>query len=316
MTSVYEKALNHCIKETYFTNFKKNKGKVRDVFDLDKRLLMVSTDRLSAFDRFVTTIPFKGQVLNSISQYWFEKTRHLVKNHMLACPYSNAMMVKKVKVFPIEFVVRGYLTGSTSTSIWTLYQQGERRFGDFRLKEGMKKNDKLPEPILTPTTKDLAHDRPINKHDILQAGLMSEDDYLQVEEIALSIYDFANTELIDRDLILVDTKMEFGKDEHGNIILVDELLTPDSSRYWRNSNFMTLQEKGLEPDNFDKEKIRLWLKTVCSPYEDETLPEVPEKLIIDIAKTYVSLFEMITKMPFNFEAPTFRGELQLISEEA
>lgn len=309
-----KEALNACIKDTHFSTFPKRSGKARDLYSLGKRLLMVSTDRLSAFDRFVTTIPYKGQVLNQISQFWFEKTRHLIKNHLIACPYHNAMMVKKLTVFPIEFIVRGYLTGSTSTSIWTLYQQGQRTFGELTLPDGMKKNAPLPQPILTPTSKEALGDKPLNKDEILKLGLMSEEEYLKAESTLLSVFQFASDLLMERDLILVDSKFELAKDNEGSLVLVDELLTPDSSRYWRNSNFLSLYEKGEEPDNFDKERLRLWLTRQCSPYQDKTLPDIPDELRLELSKLYITLYEMITGDHFDCNAPVFGGALELLED--
>ncbi len=306
--------LNACIKETHFSKFPKTAGKVRDLYDFGKRLLIVSTDRLSAFDRFITTIPYKGQVLNSISRFWFEQTRHLVKNHLIACPYDNSMMVKKLSVFPVEFIVRGYLTGSTNTSIWTLYQKGQRQFGEITLPDGMKKNDPLPHPILTPTSKDALHDKPLEKDEIIGLGLISEEDYLKTESTVLSLFDFASSLLIERDLILVDTKFELAKDSEGSLVLVDEVLTPDSSRYWRNSNYMSLHEKEDEPDNFDKERIRLWLNEHCNPYQDKDLPHIPDELRMELSKVYVDLYEMITGHPLDKGAPLFGAKPQLMAE--
>ncbi len=298
-------ALDSCIEKTSMSKLKKTTGKVRDIYDLGQELLLVTTDRLSAFDRSITTIPFKGQVLNQLSKFWFNKTKHIVSNHMLETPYANTMRVKKYQVFPIEFVVRSYITGSTNTSLWTLYSQGEREFGGVTLDEGLQKNSKLLEPILTPTTKAIAGDKPIEKDEIIALGLMSAKDWHNASAIALQLFDEASNISLKQGLILVDTKFELGKDKNGNIILVDEALTPDSSRYWRLSNFDERIKNGLEPDNFDKELIRLWYKEVCDPYSDKELPKTSDELRVKVAGIYISLYEQMTGEQFNFNEKSF-----------
>jgi phosphoribosylaminoimidazole-succinocarboxamide synthase len=298
---VYVNELPHTIKKTGLALKNRVEGKVRDIYDLQDKLLLVTTDRLSAFDRRLTTVPFKGQVLNQISAFWFEQTKDIVPNHMLSMPYANAMLVKKIKVFPIEFVVRGYITGSTNTSLWTLYQEGERQFGGRVLPDNLTKHQKLPEPLLTPTTKAVEGDRPIEREGIIQEGFMSEEDWEKASAIALKLFDKASKMAKERDLILVDTKFEMGKDEEGNIVLVDEALTPDSSRYWRASNYQAHIAKGEDPDNFDKEMIRLWYKKQCDPYKDKLLPDAPDELRVQVSKIYVALYEQMTGRQFQFD---------------
>ena len=287
-------ALDKTVSHTSLNLGTKINGKVRDIYDLGEELLLVTTDRLSAFDRNLTTIPFKGQVLNQISRYWFNRTKHIVANHMIDTPYANAMRVKNLKVFPIEFVVRGYITGSTNTSLWTLYHNGLRNVSGIVLPEGLEKNSKLPKPLLTPTTKSNFGDAPIEQEDILASNLMSEKDWEMASRIAFKLYEYGSEEALKKDFILVDTKFELGKDEHGNIFVLDELLTPDSSRYWRASNLAQRKSCGLAPDNFDKDIVRAWYKNNCDPYKDKKLPEAPDELRVKLASAYINFYELIT----------------------
>lgn len=289
--------LDHCITATNYPG-KKHVGKVRDTYDQGDKLLLVTTDRLSAFDRALTAIPFKGQVLNQISAWWFKKTEHIIPNHVIAIPEPNIMLTKKCKVFPIEFIVRAYATGSTSTSLWTHYEKGEREYCGHKLPEGLTKNQPLPRTILTPTTKEIEHDQPLSANDILQQKLMTKQDWEYVSKIALQLFNFGSKIATERSMILVDTKYEFGKDKEGNILLIDELHTPDSSRYWRASTYQVRLAEGKEPDNFDKEIVRLWYKQHCDPYKDKTLPPAPKELIIKLAERYIQLYEMITGEKF------------------
>ena len=268
--------LNSCLRETSLPA-KKYSGKVRDTYDLKDRLLIVTTDRLSAFDRALTSIPFKGQVLNQTSLFWFKQTEHIIPNHIINSPDPNAVIVKKCQVFPVEFVVRGYITGTTNTSLWTHYHKGERQYCGHPLPEGLKKNQKLPQPILTPTTKAKDHDQPLSETEILSQGLMTAKDWEIASTAALELFNDGSNLAASRNLILVDTKYEFGKDKDGNILLVDEIHTPDSSRYWRESNYQERIDNNQEPDNFDKELIRLWYKNHCDPYNDEVLPTPPKE---------------------------------------
>lgn len=309
----FENGLKRVIAETNISAFDKASGKVRDIYDLGERLLMVTTDRLSAFDKCLTTIPFKGQVLNQISRFWFEMTAPIVRNHMVATPYANAMLVKKIDVFPVEFVVRAYITGSTNTSLWTLYQNGERHFSDTVLPEGLKKNMPLAEPLLTPSTKSSEGDRPINGEAIIKEGLMTEQQWQKTSSIALALFDFASQKVRERGLILVDTKFEFGVNQNGDVVLVDEVLTPDSSRYWLQKTYQQRLKQGLEPENFDKEIIRLWYKDHCDPYGDTPLPKTPDNLRIALAKTYVSLYEKITGLAFNFADVVLGNEAETLN---
>lgn len=293
-------ALTGCLTDTDFAFGKKYGGKVRDTYDLGDKLAMITTDRLSAFDRHLTSIPYKGQALNLTSAWWFEQTEKIVPNHLIAVPDPNVMIVKKCQVFPIEFVVRGYITGTTNTSLWTQYQQGIRTYCGITFPEGLRKNQQLEVPVLTPTTKDTVHDKPISPAEIVAEGWMSQADLDEVSALALTLFQFGSTMAAKHGLILVDTKYEFGRDNDGRIIVVDEIHTPDSSRYWLADSFAERFAKQQEPENIDKEFLRLWFAKNCDPYQDKILPQAPEELIVTLASRYVQLYEMITGNPFAF----------------
>ena len=274
------------------------KGKVRDVYDLGDSLAFITTDRQSAFDRHLALVPFKGQVLTQTSFFWFEHTRDIVPNHLIARPDPNVIIGRKLQVFPVEFVVRGFLTGVTSTSVWTAYKKGEREFCGNNLPEGMVKNQAFLEPLLTPTTKDDTHDQKITPAEIVAQGRMTQREWDEVSQIALSLFKRGQETAAKRHLILVDTKYEFGKDERGNIFLCDEIHTPDSSRYWLHDSYEARFKAGEEPEYIDKEFLRLWFKENCDPYHDETLPAAPEDLIVELSGRYIKLYEMITGSEF------------------
>jgi phosphoribosylaminoimidazole-succinocarboxamide synthase len=298
-------AIPHCLTTTDLPlpGARKYTGKVRDTYDLtpndpNGQLLLLTTDRQSGFDRLLGAIPFKGQVLNRTSLYWFEQTAHLVPNHVLASPHANALLARKCRVLPIEFVVRGYLTGSTDTSIWTKYQTGERTFADTTLPEGMRKNQPLPTQLITPTTKEAAHDRPITPAEIVAEGWLTQAQWDFCAEATLKLFRFGQTVAAQRGLILVDTKYEFGLDPDGQIRLIDEIHTPDSSRYWLAGTYEQRLGEGREPDMIDKEFFRLWFRERCDPYKDATLPTPPPDLIAELASRYIQLFETITAQEF------------------
>mmetsp|Transcript_28741 Transcript_28741/g.35001 ORF Transcript_28741/g.35001 Transcript_28741/m.35001 type:complete len:344 (+) Transcript_28741:146-1177(+) len=280
----------------------KKSGKVRDQYDLGDRLALLTTDRQSGFDRMLASVPYKGQVLNLTSAFWFDTTKDLMDNHILSIPHPNVSIVKKCKPFPIEFVVRSYMTGSTSTSIWKNYESGTRLYCGHVLPDGMTKNQKLAANIVTPTTKDEVHDRPISREEIISEGLMTEGDYDTCANAALAIFNKAQAIVAEKGLILVDTKFEMGKDEeNGKIIVIDEMLTPDSSRYWLKNSYEVRIAGGLEPENIDKEFLRLWFKDHCDPYNDEVLPEAPKDLVCELSRRYIMLYEMITGKEFEFD---------------
>jgi phosphoribosylaminoimidazole-succinocarboxamide synthase len=296
-------AIPHCLTSTNLPLPHKYPGKVRDTYDLDPhheqgRLLLITTDRQSGFDRNLAAVPFKGQVLNRTSLYWFEQTRHIIANHVLSSPHANALLARKCRVLPIEFVVRGYLTGSTDTSIWTQYQQGQRDFGGLTLPDGMLKNHALPHNIITPTTKEKSHDRPITPAEIINEEWLSEAEWAFASTKALELFAFGQQLAATRGLILVDTKYEFGLTPDNEIILIDEIHTPDSSRYWLSDSYTERLAAGLEPNMIDKEFLRLWFREHCDPYKDEVLPTPPDDLIAELASRYIQLFEKITATEF------------------
>uniref|UniRef100_A0ACD5Z6X4 Uncharacterized protein n=1 Tax=Avena sativa TaxID=4498 RepID=A0ACD5Z6X4_AVESA len=264
------------------------KGKVRDVYESGQHLVLVTTDRQSAFDRVLASIPFKGQVLNKTSLWWFNRTGHITPNAVVSCPDKNVTIAKRCSVFPVEFVVRGFVTGSTGTSLWTVYNKGVRNYCGNVIPDGMAKNEKLAENILTPTTKAADHDVPITPDEIVKSGLMSKYDFDEARSKALSLFEYGQQVALENGVILVDTKYEFGKTADGTIVLIDEVHTPDSSRYWIANSYEERFESGLEPENVDKEFLRLWFKNNCNPYEDKVLPEAPEELVSELAWRYVS----------------------------
>ncbi len=292
--------LPYCLTKTELTVGKRYQGKVRDTYDLGDKLLLVTTDRQSAFDRVIAAVPYKGQVLNLTSAWWFEQTEHLVPNHLIAIPDPNVIIAKKCDVFPIEFVVRGYITGTTSTSLWTQYKNGVRNYCGIQFPEGLKKNERLAQPVLTPTTKETEHDRPISPEEIIREGWMSQSDWSQASAAAMRLFEFGSQVAAKHGLILVDTKYEFGRDQDGNIVVIDEMHTSDSSRYWLSHNYEARLAEGKEPDNIDKEFLRLWFVDHCDPYQDAVLPEAPEALILTLASRYIALYEKITGRNFNY----------------
>ncbi len=295
-----KQALPYCLTETNLAIGKKYQGKVRDTYDLGDKLVLITTDRQSAFDRVLASVPYKGQVLNLTSDWWFEKTEHIIPNHVLAIPDPNVTIAKKCTVFPIEFVVRGYITGTTSTSLWTQYQKGVRHYCGNDIPEGLKKNQRLAKPMLTPTTKEEHHDRPISPREIVTEGWMTAEDWEAASAAAMKLFEFGMQTAAKHGLILVDTKYEMGKDADGNIVLIDEIHTPDSSRYWLANSYEERFANQLEPENIDKEFLRLWFVDHCDPYNDKVLPSAPEELIIKLSQRYIQLFEMITGSQFHF----------------
>ena len=278
----------------------KRVGKVRDQYDLGDTVALITTDRQSAFDRVLASIPFKGQVLNLTSAWWFEQTKHIIPNHVIDVPDFNVTLAKKCDVFPVEFVVRGYITGSTETSLWTVYNKGDREYCGNILPEGLVKNQKLTANMLTPTTKEEHHDRPIAPPEIVSEGWMTQEDWDYCSEKALELFAFGQKKAAENGMILVDTKYEMGRDAKGTIRLIDEIHTPDSSRYWIAKTYNERMAARQEPQNIDKEFLRLWFVDNCDPYNDETLPEAPDKLVAELSSRYIYLYETITGEVFPF----------------
>ena len=292
--------LNNTLTETTLDRGKKRAGKVRDQYALGDKIALITTDRQSAFDRVLASIPFKGQVLNLTSAWWFEQTKDIIPNQVINIPDPNITLAKNCEVFPIEFVVRGYITGSTSTSLWTVYNNGDREYCGNILSEGLVKNQKLDSNMLTPTTKEEHHDRPISPNDIVREGWMTQTDWEYCSQKALELFEYGQKKAAENGMILVDTKYEMGKAENGEIVLIDEIHTPDSSRYWIAETYNERIASGNEPQNIDKEFLRLWFVDNCDPYNDEVLPAAPEDLIVELSSRYIYLYETITGQLFPF----------------
>ena len=303
--------LNNTLTETELGTIQKKTGKVRDQYDLKELLALITTDRQSAFDRVLAAIPFKGQVLNLTSAWWFDQTKHIIGNHVVSVADPNVIIAKKCAVFPIEFVVRGFITGSTSTSLWTVYNNGDREYCGNKLPEGLKKNEKLKRNMLTPTTKEEHHDRPISPEEIVSENWMTQEDWDYCSQKALELFEFGQKKAEESGLVLVDTKYEMGKDEGGNILLIDEIHTPDSSRYWIAETYEERMSNGQEPQNIDKEFLRLWFVDNCDPYNDKEIPPAPNDLVIELSSRYIYLYETITGsvFPFPDHGKTVQGRI-------
>ncbi|WP_136682379.1 phosphoribosylaminoimidazolesuccinocarboxamide synthase [Falsirhodobacter xinxiangensis] len=275
-------------------------GKVRDCYDISGgRRILISSDRISAFDRILTSIPWKGQVLTQMARWWFEQTADIAPNHVLEYPDANVVIGKLVTILPVEIVVRGYLAGTTGTSVLTLYKQGVRQMYGHVLPDGLRDNQALPQPIITPTSKafDGGHDEPLDEATIVAQGLLTQEQWNTVSKMALALFARGQEIAAQRGLILVDTKYEFGVDENGTILLADEIHTPDSSRYWHAASYVQAFEDGTRPASFDKDVIRSWVAARCDPYADE-IPEIPAEMIAATAAAYVEAYETITGEPF------------------
>ena len=296
-------------------------GKVRDCYiDRDKgERIIVVTDRLSAFDAVVGTIPSKGQVLNQLAQFWFEQTAHLAPNHMLRVPDPNVMIARECTPLPVELVMRAYLTGVTSTSIWKAYEQGARTFCGHALPEGMTKNQPLPRPILTPSTKAAKgdHDVSVSRDELLAMGRIDRtapssggaDERAWVPLIEPALFDRAaklaealfaagQAHAATRGLILADTKYEMGVDPSGTLVLIDEIHTPDSSRYWHADDYEARRARGEEPRSLDKEFVRRWLADVAKWTGDGPPPVMPDDIRLEAAKRYIASYELVTGRAF------------------
>ena len=294
------------------------RGKVRDNYDLpDGRRIIIASDRLSAFDRALAVIPDKGRVLTQTARYWFEKTKDICPNHVLAYPDPNVVIGKRLDILPVEIVVRGYLAGTTGTSLLTLYKKGVRQVYGLSLPDGLRDNQALPEPVITPTSKafDGGHDEPLSPDEIVANGLLTADQWDTVSRYALALFARGQAIAAERGLILVDTKYEFGTDEEGRIILADEIHTPDSSRYWIAESYPSSFEKGERPQSFDKDFVRAWVAERCDPYVDH-IPEIPQSLVEETSKVYIKAYEAITGETFvpddSGESPSVRVHDNLV----
>ena len=277
----------------------KFEGKVRDNYVSGDRRTIVVTDRVSCFDVVVGTLPFKGQVLNQIAAFWFEKTAQLAPNHLIAVPDPNVSIVRECRPLPVEFVVRAYLTGSTSTSIWTAYQRGLREYCGHRLPDGLRRHERLPRPLLTPTTKAPrgAHDEPVSRAEILARGLIPEARYDEAERLVMALFAEGSRWAEQRGLVLVDTKYELALDAGDRLVVIDEIHTPDSSRYWYRDAYHRARSEGRDPEALDKEYVRRWLAE--RGYRGEgPIPEIPVDVRCEAARRYIEAFETISGRDF------------------
>lgn len=292
-----EAALPGVLTDTELPGLERSlRGKVRDNYDLpDGRRLIIATDRQSAFDQVLAAVPFKGQVLTSVARYWFEATAGLGRNHIIAFPDPNVTVARRLSMLPVEVVARDYLAGTTATSIWPMYRDGHRQLYGLRFPEGLRKNQKLPATILTPTTKGAQgdHDAPISAREIVDRQLLTPAQWDEVSALALALFARGRELAAQRGLILVDTKYEFGLDRDGSIVLADEIHTPDSSRWWTSDSYQRRFEQGQDPETLDKDFLRRWIVARCDPYK-EAIPAIPAETIVDFALRYIALYERIT----------------------
>ena len=293
--------LDNCLMEARYERWQDyyRKGKVRDMYLLSDKRILITTDRQSAFDHILGAIPLKGQVLNRIAQHWFEKTQDLVPNQVIAVPAANVTVAQELDMLPVEIVVRRYLTGSTDTSVWTHYDKGVRTFCGVVLPDGMVKNQPFDAPIITPTTKSEEHDESISPQQIVERGLVDRDLWELVEQTALALFARGTELATQQGLILVDTKYEMGLDQEGRLTIADEIHTPDSSRYWIGGTYEERHARGEEPESLDKEFLRLWLRE--RNISDDHIPELDDDIRIQVAERYIDLFERVTGTAFEAE---------------
>ncbi len=298
--AVIRAQLDKTLDRTHFPELgAKYEGKVRDCYTLDGRRTIIVTDRLSAFDVVLGTIPFKGQVLNRMAAFWFESTANLAPNHVINVPDPTVMVARECQLLPVEFVMRAYITGVTSTSIWSHYQKGARQFCGHDLPDGMRKNQKLAKALLTPSTKAEKgeHDRSVSRAEVLEMGLLSADDFDQAAQLCARIFAFGQAEALRQGLILVDTKYEIGRRPDGTLCFIDEIHTPDSSRYWYADDYEDRFARGEEPRGLDKEYVRRTLAD--QGYRGEgPPPKLSDDVRCEAARRYIQVCELITGRPF------------------
>ena len=290
-TEILRKQLPFALEKTDWPSLGKlYRGKVRDVYARDNCLVLVATDRLSAFDKVLTTLPFKGDLLNQLSLFWFQHTREVVPNHLLDSPDACVSVVQKAEPFPVEFVVRGFLAGS----LWRDYAAGNDAYS-LGLPPGLRQNQRLERPLLTPSTKAAAgqHDLPLPERDVVASGLMSDRHYAQAKEAALALFEAGQALAAQRGLLLVDTKYEFGL-AGGRVLLIDEIHTPDSSRYWRAESYGERFAQGMPQEMLDKENLRRWLLEEMHFKGDGPPPPIPEDIRLALAQSYLDAFATLT----------------------
>src|SRR3989339_360518 len=298
--TILKNQLKFNLEKTDFNLGKKYEGKVRDNYLLGDKRVIITTDRISAFDRVLCTLPFKGQVLNQTAAFWFDKTKHIAANHIISVPDPNAVVAKECKPYPVEMVVRGYLTGVTTTSAWYNYENGVRNFCGNILPDGMKKNQKFDTPILTPSTKAEKgdHDESISPDELIERGIITEDLWDKLADISLKLFQRGVEICAKQGIILVDTKYEFGFDENGDLTLIDEIHTPDSSRFWFESEYEIRFMEGIEQKKIDKEYLREWLAERGFRGEGES-PMIPGEGRAETARRYIEAYKLITGQSFD-----------------
>lgn len=299
-SATLHQALPHALDQVDLVGLgPKRQGKVRDIYRRGDHLILVTTDRLSAFDRILGLVPYKGQVLNQLAAYWFDHTSDIVLNHLIDLPDPNVAVARACTPLPVEVVVRGYITGVTSTALWYRYSQGERNIYGLDFPDGLHKNDPLPAPIITPTTKasDGGHDERITSAEVVSHGLVDAKRWAEVCEAAIAVFQRGQALAQAAGLILVDTKYEFGVDPQGKLVLIDEVHTPDSSRFWRGDSYAQRHAAGEEPENFDKEFIRLYY--AAHGYRGEGEPfSLPPDLAVQAAQRYITTYEAVSGSTF------------------
>ena len=303
-------ALNHTLDQSDFPTLgAKYEGKVRDNYSRDGKRTIIVTDRISAFDRILGTLPLKGQLLNHVAAWWFDKTADVAPNHVIAVPDPNVLIAHECTPLPVEMVMRGYLTGTTSTSIWVHYEKGARTFCGHALPDGLKKHQRLPAPLLTPSTKAAkgGHDVSASRSEILAISGMAPADFDQAADMAMALFAAGQRIAADRGLILVDTKYELGRTHDGRIVVIDEIHTPDSSRYWKSATYDARFAAGQDPESFDKEYLRRWLSERGFT-GDGPIPAIPDEIRVEATLRYIEAIETLTGEAFvpNTEEPIGR----------
>jgi len=302
----------HVLKGTNFSNLgERYEGKVRDNYTSGDQRILITSDRLSAFDRIIALIPFKGQVLNQLTKFWFEETKDICPNYVEAYPDPNVIVGQECEPLKVEMVIRGYITGSTTTSLWYNYEKGIREMGGNKLPDGLRKNMRLPVPIITPTTKAEygGHDSNITPREIVDQGILTVDEWKYLAKKTRELYARGVLVAARQGVILVDTKYEFGRNKDGEIVLIDEIHTPDSSRYWIEDTYEERIANGQEPDNINKEFLRLKLAEQGFVGEGD-VPEISDELKVQTAQKYIEAYELITGKTFVAEAGDVQDRIE------
>jgi phosphoribosylaminoimidazole-succinocarboxamide synthase len=300
-TELLRELCSRTLERTAFVGLgRRIEGKVRDSYVEEKRRTIVVSDRVSCFDVVVGTIPLKGQVLNQLAAFWFDETRAIAPNHLISVPDPCVSIVREVTILPVEFVTRAYLTGVTSTAIWTAYAQGAREYCGHPLPDGLVKHERLPQPLVTPTTKAEhgAHDELTSRAEIVSRGLLSAELYDRAEALALKLFAAGSAWAASRGLILVDTKYALVIDEGGSLVVADEIHTPDSSRYWYLASYERCMAAGEDPRALDKEYVRRWLVSERGYQGDGPPPPLPDEVRVEAARRYIEAYEQLSGREF------------------